>query len=105
MDGVVKEIHGKFFVESSYALSDKPILLTHRYPVRTARGRIDLEKPNVNFRSGQGGLWMGLGYEVYTDDATSVEQTPIPCPKTKLETRWHYERWEKYDKRRGWVIA
>jgi len=105
MHGIVKEIHGKLFVESSYAMSEEPTLLTHRYPILTARGRIDLEKPIVDFRSGQGGMWLGLGYEVYTGDSIAVEKTPIAPPKTKLPTRWHHEHWQKYSKSQGWIVA
>lgn len=31
------------------------------------------------------------------------EKIPIPAPKTKLETRWHNERWERLTKN-GWKI-
>lgn len=33
------------------------------------------------------------------------EQIPVPKPKTRVETRWNWGRWEKYLKNKGWVPA
>ena len=33
------------------------------------------------------------------------EEEPIPAPKTRVETRYRYGKWDKYLKSRGWVEA
>jgi hypothetical protein len=30
---------------------------------------------------------------------------PVPPPKTRVEVRWHYGRWEKHLSAKGWVPA
>jgi len=37
--------------------------------------------------------------------AEFIESESIPCPKTKVETRYQSGHWQKYLKTRGWVRA
>jgi hypothetical protein len=34
-----------------------------------------------------------------------IEETPVPRPKVRVDTRWQSGRWEKYLKTKGWVAA
>ena len=36
----------------------------------------------------------------------AVESQPVPKPKrVRAALRWHAGRWQKYDRRQGWIIA
>ncbi len=37
--------------------------------------------------------------------AIILEVTDLPAPKCRCETRWHNGRWEKYNARKGWIVA
>jgi hypothetical protein len=46
-----------------------------------------------------------LSGEIAPDKPADIcESLPVPRPKCRIETRWHYGRWEKL-LRRGWVAA
>lgn len=52
----------------------------------------------------------GCPYTVWIDpkaQATTVEEILIDCPKVRkgIETRFRNERWEKYSKVKGWIMA
>lgn len=64
----------------------------------------------VDYQSGRGwvrGDFTGRGilYRTVSTYAGIMEQEPIPPPKTRVETRYRYGRWEKYLKSKGWVPA
>ena len=43
---------------------------------------------------------------LYTErEGTALPPIPIAAPKTKLTTRYSCGRWQKYDRRRGWIAA
>lgn len=105
MEGTIQELKWGYEVLSEYAMSSEPTLIVHHWRVTGCQGAIDPSKPRVEYFSGSG-TWRGYGITVATEEkAYKVEQIPIPAPKTKLETRWYRERWEKYTKAQGWVAA
>jgi hypothetical protein len=132
MDAIITgDAKAGWYIESSFAQSSEPILITNRYRVigaEPARGNMgpapefcaglqvtyvrDSSYPHPKAKGGKACRWSAYKHGAYLHvhaDSEATEQitTPIECPKVRkgIETRYHLGRWEKYSKREGWVRA
>ena len=112
------EVHnGMVVIRSPYLLSDKPMMWVNYYPtgIRACNIAEDLIGKPLRMAHDWGFVYLirengitRFEHRLAGDtNAIHQEEIAIPCPKVRagIETRWCRDRWEKYLKTKGWVIA
>ena len=103
----------------SYPKYDEPIQITHYWPLAKMNhadaaeyvGKEAISSGNPFYTYDV--LDMGGGFhrpkfqlaQGGETKAIAVDETPIPAPKTRCETRYYNGRWEKYLRSSGYVAA
>jgi len=116
---IIKLSPDKYGFEAISTHYAEPISIRHVWELERVRTggysycRIDdaIGKPatctdgRVSCYLGQGNSLTGDMSQGGSTKAITIEQSPIPRPKCRVETRWHNGRWEKYTKAKGWQPA
>jgi hypothetical protein len=91
--------------------STTPVMATYYWPLlRDARSVWDADLGKPLHRDGPYHYSLGWRrFRLAQDGQTrpvAVEHTPIPKPaRLRVPVRWHYGRWQKYDRKKGWITA
>lgn len=116
MKGVLRRVGHDLFVVYTTTMTFEPIQHTLWWKVLRSQGAVhDLaDGCEVTFNSDPMGdstwsAWsklFGATVILWTEhESGRIDKEPVTPPKTRLETRWRDGRWEKCDKRKGWVQA
>ena len=115
MNKLVK-IGNKHYVETCWLHHADPKVVFVRWEVLEHSGWIpdpipDYEVRHAATEGDKASYSMYLGNSQYITLVTphhgQTEERPVPKPRVKAttETRWSHYGWQKYDKRKGWIIA
>jgi hypothetical protein len=90
MIGMLKSDEKGFVIETSYAMSNEPVLLVTRWRVCVMNGSPQRNNESVSFN---GSWWNGYGFQCNTEQrAESTRQEPIKKPrgaKVYRDGEWH----------------
>lgn len=106
-------VYGILCIEDRYRNFNEPVLQISYYPIlfRAHRERYThLIGQEAWYRhDGRYAVGSGDSYVTLVDGGKTkpihYREEPIPPPKTRVETRYQYGRWEKYLQGKGWVNA
>lgn len=115
---IIRRENGRLAIRCDSTDHSKPQLISHVWEMERWRthgmsyaGENEAVGRDATIRDGRVSCYLGQGNWLYGElgnggntPAVSIDITDIPKPRTRVETRWQYGRWEKLT-RKGWIAA